>query len=220
MTTNDFRSIAPNKSIRPSAVAAKDRADDRRMASCSALFLFLAVMLLAAMLPATAFSDTTTVERSIESYTLPDVTLINQRGERVRLRSLLQTDKTVVIDFIFGTCTTICPVLSASFVNLQNKLGQDLNKLHLISITIDPENDTPEIMMDYLKRYKAKPGWDFFTGSRVDIDNIMRSLDAFMPNKMAHLPLNFIRRPSDGKWVRLKGLLSSKDFIREFKETR
>jgi protein SCO1/2 len=157
-------------------------------------------------------------KRTIENYTVPDVTLVNQNGARVKFRSLLATDKPVVVDFIYGTCTTICPVLSAGYSNLQRKLGQDSTNVQLISISIDPENDTPKVMKEYLKRYQAKPGWDFFTGSRADIDKVMHAFDAYIPNKMYHYPLNLIRNPKDGKWVRIFGLTSTSEFMNEYKK--
>ena len=127
----------------------------------------------------------------------------------------MQSDKPVIVDFIFGTCTTICPILSAGFANLQHKLAPDAQKVHLVSISIDPENDTPKVMTDYLKRYRAKTGWDFLTGSRADIDKVMYAFNAYIPNKMSHYPLTLIRTPSDGKWVRVFGLLSSTEFLDE-----
>jgi len=100
-------------------------------------------------------------KKSIESYAVPDVVLVNQNGAKVRFKNLLESDKLVILDFIFGTCTTICPVLSAGYATLQQKLGPDSHKVHLVSISIDPENDTPKIMKDYLKRFHAKSGWIF-----------------------------------------------------------
>jgi protein SCO1/2 len=154
-------------------------------------------------------------KRTVENYTIPDVVLVDQNGTKVRLKEMLQSNKPVIVDFIFGTCTTICPILSAGFVNLQNKLGADAQKVHLVSISIDPENDTSKVMKDYLKRYRAKPGWDFYTGSRKDIDSVMKAFDAYIPNKMSHYPLILIRPPADGKWVRIFGLLSSSEFVGE-----
>ncbi|MFH1029010.1 MAG: SCO family protein [Pseudomonadota bacterium] len=155
-------------------------------------------------------------KRSIEKYNIPDVVLINQDGKKVRLQSLLNSDIPVIVDFIYGTCTTICPVLSAGFVNLQRKLDADSQKVRLISITIDPENDSPKVMKEYLKRYRAKPGWDFLTGSRADIDIVMRAFNAYIPDKMSHYPLNMIRMPKNGNWVRLFGLMSTKEFMNEY----
>lgn len=154
-------------------------------------------------------------KRSVENYTVPDVILVNQKGEKVKLKSLLVSDKPVIVDFIFGTCTTICPILSAGFANLQQRLGEDSQKIRLVSISIDPENDTPKVMREYLQRYRAKPGWDFLTGSRKDIDKVMHAFDAYIPNKMSHYPLNLIRNPSDGRWIRIFGLMSSSEFMSE-----
>jgi protein SCO1/2 len=166
--------------------------------------------------PATAADNH--YQRSVERYSIPDVELINQEGDKVALKSLLESDKPLVVDFIYGTCTTICPVLSASFANLQNKLAREGHKVKLISITIDPEHDTPHIMKEYLKRYRAKPGWDFLTGTRGDIDSVMTAFNAYIPDKMSHYPLNMIRNPKDGTWIRLFGIMSGKEFIKEYKQ--
>lgn len=158
------------------------------------------------------------VKRSVESYSVPDVTLVNQDGKKVRLREFLQSGKPVIVDFIFGTCTTICPILSASFTDLQQKLGADSAKVQMVSISIDPENDTPRVMKEYLKRYRAKPGWDYLSGSRADIDKVMHAFNAYIPNKMSHYPLTLIRPSGDTKWIRIFGLMNSSEFIREVRK--
>ncbi len=154
-------------------------------------------------------------KRTIENYNVPDVVLVNQNGSKVRFKELIQSRKPVIVDFIFGTCTTICPILSVSYANLQQKLGPDSQKVQLVSVSIDPEHDTPKVMKEYLKRYRAKPGWDFLTGSRSDIDKVMHALNAYIPNKMSHFPLTLIRSPEDGKWVRIFGLMGSSEFMDE-----
>ena len=159
-------------------------------------------------------------KRSIESYTAPDVVLVNQDGAKVRLKNYIETDKPVILDFIYGTCTTICPVLSASYYSLQKRLGPDVQKVRLVSVTIDPENDTPKVMKEYLAKYHAKPGWDFLTGSRADIDRVMRSFDAYIPDKMSHYQITLIRSPRDGKWVRIRELIGGADLLAECKEAQ
>ncbi len=146
---------------------------------------------------------------------MPDVTLINQDGNKVRFKNFLSTDKPVVVDFIFGTCTTICPVLSAGYASLQQRLGPETAKVHLVSISIDPENDTPAVLKDYLQRYRSKPGWDFLTGSRRDIDRVMKAFDAYIPNKMSHYAVTFIRMPKEDSWIRINGMMSTSEFVAE-----
>lgn len=152
----------------------------------------------------------------MERYQVPDVWLVNQDGKKVNLKAICETGKPVVIDFIYGTCTTICPVLSAGFSSFQKRLGPQVNDVQLVSITIDPEHDTPKVMKDYLTRYRAKPGWDFLTGTRGDIDRVMKAFNAYIPDKMSHYPINLIRSPKDGSWVRLFGLLSTREFMDEY----
>ena len=158
------------------------------------------------------------IKRTLETYTVPDVNLVNQDGTKVKLKTLLDSGQPVILDFIFGTCTTICPVLSAGYAKLQMRLPNQAAKVRLVSISIDPENDTPKVMRDYLKRYRAKPGWDFFTGKREDIDKVMNAFNAYIPNKMSHYPLTFIRDPKTGKWIRIFGLMSSSEFLEECKK--
>jgi protein SCO1/2 len=154
-------------------------------------------------------------KRSVVRYAVPDVVLVNQDGAKVRLQSLVGSGKPVVLDFIYGTCTTICPVLSAGYTSLQSKLGADTRKMQLISISIDPEHDTPKVMKGYLKQYRAKPGWDFLTGSREDIDRVMRAFDSYVSDKMYHKQVTFIRGQGPGEWVRIDGLLGSTDLMNE-----
>jgi protein SCO1/2 len=181
---------------------------------------FLLIVITAAAFPVgTAQAESKKYKRSVEKYTIPDVVLVNQDGKKVRLASLLNSEQPVIVDFIYGTCTTICPVLSAGFVNLQAKLGSASQNVRLVSITIDPENDTPKVMKEYLKRFRAKPGWDFLTGSRADIDAVMRAFNAYIPDKMSHYPLNLIRMPKDGRWVRLYGLMSSRELLEEYQQS-
>ena len=159
-------------------------------------------------------------QRTVERYTVPDVVLVNQEGKRVHLKGLLESDQPVVLDFVYGTCTTICPVLSASFAGLQNRLGPEAGKARLVSVTIDPENDTPKVMKEYLKRYHARPGWDFLTGSRADVDRVMKAFNAYIPDKMYHFQLTLIRTPRDGAWVRIKELISGADLLAEYQKAR
>ena len=153
--------------------------------------------------------------RDVVTVDVPDVTLINQQGDEVRLQEILLGDRPVFVDFIFATCTTICPVLSAGYASLQRKLGDDHDRVHLVSFTIDPEHDGPEELSTYLDRYGARPGWQFLTGTREDINQVMRGFDAFVPDKMSHKPLTFIRSPVDGSWVRLYGFAGSRDLMAE-----
>ena len=183
---------------------------DRNILLPSLFFMFF--LLLASQVQAAA-----EYKRTIEKYEVPDVTLVNQDGKRINLKTFLDTDKPVILDFIYGTCTTICPVLSIGFSHFQKKMGPDADKVRLVSISIDPDNDTPQVMKEYLQRYNAGDGWDFLTGNRDDIIMVMRAFDAYVTNKMNHYPLTILHGPGDESWIRINELLSTSDLIKEHK---
>ena len=154
-------------------------------------------------------------KRTMEEYVVPDVTLLDQEGREVQLKSYFNTDKPILLDFIYGTCTTICPVLSVGFAYFQKKLGPNLDQVRMVSISIDPDNDTPELMKEYLQKYGAQPGWDALTGKREDVIQVLMAFDAYVANKMNHYPLTILRAPGEKEWVRIYGMLSAKDLISE-----
>jgi protein SCO1/2 len=177
----------------------------------------MAVLLLTVGAATSGAADKPRFTRESVKVDVPDVTLINQHGDTIEFRELLLGDKPVFVDFIFATCTTICPVLSAGYSSIQRKLEDSRDSVWLVSITIDPEHDGPPELTQYLQRYRARPGWDFLTGTRKDIDAVMRAFDAFVPDKMSHRPLTFIRSPADDTWIRLYGFAGSKDLLEELR---
>jgi protein SCO1 len=149
-------------------------------------------------------------------YSVPDVVLTSHKGEKVNLPQLLASGKPMMLNFIFTTCTTICPVLSASFHQVQEILGED-QSVALISITIDPEYDTPEQLMKYSKRFKANDNWQFYTGSYNDVVNVEKAFDIFRGSKMSHEPITLIRGDVDTVWTRIDGLASAEDIVKEYR---
>lgn len=168
--------------------------------------------------PAKATAKGERYKQSVQAYALPDVTLLNQDGKKVRLREVVDSGKPVVLNFIFSTCTTVCPVLGAGFASFQDALGAEAAKTTLLSVSIDPDHDTPSAMKKYLRRYGARPGWEFLTGRYEDITQVMKAFDAYAVNKMNHFPLTFLRAPGSDKWVRIDGLLSTSDLVAEYRK--
>lgn len=156
-------------------------------------------------------------ERSVKYYNIPNVTLLNQDGKRVNLRTLVEAGKPVIINFIFTTCTTICPVLSAGFANLQQELGGDADRVQLISISIDPDHDRPEQLKEYQARFKGGAGWEFLTGSRDEVGRVLKAFDAFIVDKMSHEPLYILHGANSDQWVRIKGLIRKGELMAEYR---
>lgn len=148
---------------------------------------------------------------SMESYQVPNIVLTNQAGEKIRLDEFLKSSEPYALNYIFTTCTTICPILTASFSHMQRSLGDDANDVHFVSITIDPEYDTPEILKAYAEKTRATRNWTFLTG---DFDAVMaaeRAFDAYTADKMNHRPTYIIKNSSTEKWIRVEGLTSGSD---------
>jgi len=155
--------------------------------------------------------------RTVVRYEPPDVTLVGMDGAKTALASALKQDGPVMLQFIFTTCPTICPVMASTFSAAQDKLGDDVGRVRLISITIDPEHDTPERLRDYARKFRAGPQWLFLTGSAEDIDAVQNAFDAYRGSKMRHEPLTFLRAAPGEPWVRLDGLMSATQLVAEYR---
>ncbi|MCG7927005.1 MAG: SCO family protein [Candidatus Thiodiazotropha taylori] len=152
------------------------------------------------------------------SYDLPEVDLISHNGEQKSLDDILNSGKPIMLNFIFTTCTTICPVLSASFHQVQEILGDEVGGVSMVSITIDPDYDTPEQLMKYSKRFKAGEQWSFYTGSYNDVVTVEKAFDVFRGSKMNHEPITLIRDQGDQHWTRINGLASAEDIVKEYRK--
>lgn len=146
---------------------------------------------------------------SRELYEVPDVTLTNQHGERLSLRRLLASDTNVAINFIFTTCTTICPVMTATWRQLETELADEAVTPELFSISIDPAYDTPEILHEYATLFGAS--WNFLTGTEDEIVRTLKRFDASRGSKVNHFALTLMRPAGKEEWTRVEGLTSARD---------
>ena len=134
---------------------------------------------------------------------LTDTALVTQDGKPVKFKSDVLGEKIVVIDFVYTTCTTVCPVVSALFANLQERLGPDLGKeVALVSVTVDPLRDTPQRLKELGAKYKAGPGWTFLTGKKPQVDEVLKAFGAYTANFAEHPPLVMVGDAKSGQWVR------------------
>ena len=181
--------------------------------------VFLMVLSLLALPPVEAFAEVQRkYQRSVETYAVPEVTLVDQDGKKIKLSSLLDSRDAVLLDFVFTTCTTICPVLTSGFSSFQHRLGPEAGHVQLVSIAIDPDNDTPKAMKAYIQKYGGQPGWNFLTGSRSDIVRVQKAFNTYTPDKMSHPPVILLKSRSDKGWVRIYGLIGTADLVTEYKK--
>jgi cytochrome oxidase Cu insertion factor (SCO1/SenC/PrrC family) len=137
---------------------------------------------------------------------IPNVTVYDQDGRRRNFYDDLVKGKTVAINFIFTTCTTICPPMTATFHRVQQDLAVGHVNAELISVSVDPTTDTPERLRDFAAKFKAGPGWTFVTGDKAAIDSLLGALGAAVADKSDHTPLVLVGNDATGHWTRAYGL--------------
>ena len=144
---------------------------------------------------------------SVKPGQIPDTTVYDQDGKKLRFYSDLVKGKTVAINFIFTSCTTICPPLTATFRKLQQELGERKGSdVQLISISVDPTTDVPERLKAFSAKFNAGPGWTFVTGNKQEIDLLLKSLGASVADKNDHSPMVLVGNDRVGYWTRTYGL--------------
>jgi protein SCO1/2 len=138
---------------------------------------------------------------------IPDVEMLDQDGRKVRFYTDLVRGKVVAVNFIFTTCTTICPPLGATFARVQRELGERAGRdVHLISVSVDPVTDTPERLKAWGAKFKAGPGWTFVTGAKPQVDELLRALAASAARREDHSPTVLVGNDATGQWSRAYGL--------------
>lgn len=133
-----------------------------------------------------------------------DLPVVTHEGNEARFYSDLLKDKTVLIHFFYLRCATVCPPAFSRLTEVQKLLGERLGKdIRLISLNVDPDNDTPEAIKYYAKVFEPRPGWLFVTGEKEDITAINRKLGNIHPEPESHLTVFLIGNLKTGHWVKM-----------------
>ena len=108
---------------------------------------------------------------------LPNVELITQTGKKVHFYDDLVKDKMVVINFMYTHCEKVCPPIMANLARVQKMLKGRVGKdIFFYSITLKPEEDTPEVLKKYAKELGVGKGWYLLTGKPQDIEFLRKKL--------------------------------------------
>ncbi|MGR9073455.1 MAG: SCO family protein [Gammaproteobacteria bacterium] len=143
-------------------------------------------------------------KRGEQSY-FTDLPLMTHNGEQKKFYTDLLKDKVVLIHFIFTDCKDACPMTTVQLKNTQKFLGDRLGQdIYFLSITVDPEVDTPERLKDYSRRLNADKGWLFLTGKKQDVDTVSSKLGQLSPVPEGHLPLFLLGNVNTGHWLKMQ----------------
>lgn len=143
-----------------------------------------------------------------------DVELIDQNGKKLRFYSDVLKGKTVVVNVLFTTCTNVCPPISRNLERIQEALGERVGKdVSLVSISVDPVNDTPAKLKEYAEKFRAGPGWSFLTGKKENVDWALYKLGQYVEEKNQHKTVIIVGNEATGLWKKAFGLASAEDLI-------
>src|SRR5687768_10647208 len=154
------------------------------------------------------------VSMASSKMNIPDIELLDQNGRKIHFYTDLVKGQTVVINFIFTTCTTICPPLGATFARVQKELGDRAGRdVSFISISVDPATDTPERLKAWGAKFHAGDGWTFVTGNKPQLDELLRALGASTARREDHSPTILIGNDASGNWTRSYGLAKASQLV-------
>lgn len=134
-----------------------------------------------------------------------DLKLITQEGREVRFYSDVLKDRVVVINAFYTNCMTVCPLQNKVLSDLQKLLGEDLGRdIFIVSITVDPERDTPGAVKEYAKVFAALKGWTFLTGAKVNVDWVNYKLGFYTGDPESHPATFLLGNVKTGHWMKLR----------------
>lgn len=144
-----------------------------------------------------------------------DVELIDQDGQKVRFYSDVLKDKVVVINTFFTTCVSVCPPMNRNMEKIQEALGDRLGtEAFLVSISVDPETDTPPRLKEYSRRFHARPGWVFLTGKKENVNWALYKLGQYVEAKDDHSTIIIIGNEPKGLWKKALGLAKAEELMK------
>src|SRR5688572_2108674 len=150
---------------------------------------------------------------SFSAAKIPHARVLDQNGKQLNFYNDLIKGKSVAINFVFTSCTAICPPLTATFRKVQQEARTRGLDVQLISVSVDPTVDTPERLQDFAKKFHAEPGWTFVTGDKAEIDSLLQALGVALVNKNDHTPMVLIGNEATDHWTRTYGLSSPKKIV-------
>ena len=156
--------------------------------------------------------------RSVREYAVPAVRLVREDGKAVSLPEEMNDGRPILLNFIFTTCTSICPLLSGTFAQFERRLGADASKVHLMSISIDPEHDTPARLSEYARKFHAGPEWQHYTGTLDASVAAQQAFDVYRGSKMSHSVVTLMRAAPGKPWLRIEGFVSPDDLVKDYRQ--
>jgi protein SCO1/2 len=148
----------------------------------------------------------TPVSAGVSGKYFPNVPLVNQDGKTLHFYDDVIKGKVVSINFMFTSCPDSCPLETAKLRKVQKLLGDHLGKnVHMYSISVDPDRDTPAVLKAYMKKFDVGPGWQFLTGKQEDVDLIRKKFGVYADDEteLSDHQITFVLgNEKSGQWLK------------------
>lgn len=145
---------------------------------------------------------------------VPDVQVISQSGEHLRFNSDVVKGRVAVVTGFFTTCTAMCPITQENLSHLAKLLGSRLGKdVVIISVSVDPVNDTPERMKAWGEKFHIGPGWTLVSGDKGQVETLLKSLGLYVALPQRHQSALMIGNQKAG-WVRASSWSSPEKLVK------
>jgi cytochrome oxidase Cu insertion factor (SCO1/SenC/PrrC family) len=151
---------------------------------------------------------------------VPDVQVVTQTGEHLRFSSELLKGRVAIITGFFTSCTSMCPITQESLAHVAKLLGPRLGKdVIIVSLSTDPENDTPARMKAWAEKFHIASGWMLASGNKADVQSLLKSLGLYVDIPQRHQSLLMIGSESSG-WVRVSSWTPAEKLVKLVKDQR
>lgn len=145
---------------------------------------------------------------------VPDIEVVNQNGRHVRFNSQVIEGRIAIVTGFFTTCSSMCPITQEKLSQVAKLLGSRLGKdVVIVSVSVDPENDTPARMKDWGEKFHIGPGWTLLSGKRAEVDTLLKSLGLSVPLPQRHQSALMIGGTASG-WVRISSWTSAEKLVK------
>jgi protein SCO1 len=145
---------------------------------------------------------------------VPDVQVVDQSGQRLRFNSDIVKGRIAVVNGFFTTCTAFCPITQENLARLAKALGDRMGRdVVIVSVSVDPENDTPERMKAWGEKFHLAQGWTLVSGKKEDVQTLLKSLGLYVETPQRHQSALMIGGQKTG-WVRASSWSSPEKLVK------
>jgi cytochrome oxidase Cu insertion factor (SCO1/SenC/PrrC family) len=148
------------------------------------------------------------------ALSVPDIEVVNQDGRHLRFNSQVIDGRIAIVTGFFTTCSSMCPITQEKLSKVAKLLGPRLGKdVVIVSVSVDPQNDTPTRMKDWGEKFHIGAGWTLLSGNPAEVDTLLKSLGLSVPLPQRHQSALMVGSAASG-WVRISSWTSAEKLAR------